>query len=68
MRYRVLVELRATRLVTLEAASARDALDNAEDAAFPGRHRRDRVKSLVAPGYPRRLIKKLAKPRVDVPD
>ena len=68
MRYKILVELKATRLVTLEADSAREALDKAEDAAYPGRHRRDRVRSLVAPGYPKRVTKRLAKPRVDVPD
>jgi hypothetical protein len=68
MRYRVLVELKAARIVTLEAASAREALDKAEDAAFPGRNRRDKVKSLVATGYPKRVSGRLVKPRVDVPD
>ena len=68
MRYRILVQLKATRVVTLDAASAREALDEAEDAAFPGRHRRDRVKSLVVPGHPRRSSRPLSKPRVDVPD
>jgi hypothetical protein len=68
MRYRVLVELKATRVVTLDAGSARDALDAAEDAAFPGRNRRDRVKSLVVRGYPKRASRPIKKPRVDVPD
>ena len=68
MRYRILVELKATRVVTLDAGSAREALDEAEDAAFPGSHRRDRVKSLVVPGYPKRSSRPLSKPRVDVPD
>ena len=67
MRYRVLVELKATRVVTLDAGSAREAIEAAEDAAFSGRHRRDRVKSLVVPGYPKRTSRK-AKPRVEVPD
>ena len=64
----MLVQLKATRVVTLDAATAREALDKAEDAAFPGRHRRDKVKSMVAPGSPTRSSKRLAKPRVDVPD
>jgi hypothetical protein len=68
MRYQVLVELKATRIVTLEAGSAREALDEAADAAFPGRHRRDKVKSLVATGYPKRTAARMPKPRVDVPD
>ena len=68
MRYRVLVQLKAARVVTLDAANATEALERAEDAAFPGRHRRDKVKSLVTPGYPKRATAKLAKPRVGVPD
>jgi hypothetical protein len=68
MRYRVLVELKASRIVTLEASSGREALDLAEDAAFPGRHRRDKVKGLITPGYPKRTGAKLTKPRVEVPD
>ena len=67
MRYRVLVEIKAARVVTLEAASAREALAVAERAAFPGKHRRNKVKSLVAPGYPKKPAGP-AKPRVDVPD
>jgi len=68
MRYRVLVELKASRVVTLDAASATEALEAAEAAAFPGRHRRDRIKSLITPGYPKRETGRAAKPRVDVPD
>jgi hypothetical protein len=68
MRYQVLVQLKASRVVTLDAPSAREALELAEDAAFPGRHRRDKVKSLLAPGYPKRAKARLAKPRVGVPD
>ncbi len=67
MRYRVLVQIKAARVVTLEAASARAALAAAERAAFPGKHRRDKVKSLVAPGFPKKASGP-AKPRVDVPD
>jgi len=67
MRYRVLVQIKASRVVTLEAASPREALAAAEGAAFPGKHRRDKVKSLVAPGYPKKTAGP-AKPRVDVPD
>ena len=68
MRYRVVVELKATRIVTLDAASAREALEAAEDAAYPGRHRRDKVKAFIAPGYPKKTVRPLSKPRVDVPD
>jgi hypothetical protein len=68
MRYQVLVELKATRIVTLDAASGREAIEMAEDAAFPGRHRRDKVKGIVASGYPKRAATRLAKPRVEVPD
>ena len=68
MRYRVVVELKAARVVTLDAGSAREALEAAEDAAYPGRHRRDKVKAFVAPGYPKKAARPLAKPRVDVPD
>ena len=67
MRYRVLVEIRASRVVTLDAATARQALAAAERAAFPGKHGRDKVKSLVARGYPKKAAGP-AKPRVDVPD
>ena len=67
MRYRVLVQIKAARVVTLEAGSAREALEAAETVAFPGKHRRDKVKSLVAPGYPKKAAGP-AKPRVDVPD
>jgi hypothetical protein len=67
MRYRVLVEIKASRVVTLDAESPRQALEAAESAAFPGKHRRDKVKSLVAPGYPKKASGP-AKPRVDVPD
>ncbi len=67
MRYRVLVEIKASRVVTLDAESSRKALEAAERAAFPGRNRRDKVKSLVAPGYPKKASGP-AKPRVDVPD
>jgi hypothetical protein len=68
VRYQVLVELKATRIVTLEATSAREAIDEAEEAAFPGRHRRDKVKAIVASGYPKRTTARIAKPRVEVPD
>jgi hypothetical protein len=68
VRYQVLVELKATRIVTLEAGSAREAIDEAEAAAFPGRHRRDKVKGIVASGYPKRTTARIAKPRVEVPD
>ena len=68
MRYRVLVEIRASRVVTLDADTAEDALELAAEAAFPGRHRRDKIKSLVAPGYPKKASGRAIKPRVDVPD
>jgi hypothetical protein len=68
MRYRVLVELKATRVVTIDAGSAQEALEAAENAAFPGRHRRDRVKGMVVPGYPKKAKGPLARPRVEVPD
>jgi hypothetical protein len=67
MRYRVLVQIRAARVVTLEAPSARAALAAAERAAFPGKHRRDKLKSLITPGYPKKAAGP-AKPRVNVPD
>ena len=67
MRYRVLVEIKAFRVVTLEADSSREALEAAERAAFPGHHRRDKVKSLIAPGFPTKG-RGPAKPRVEVPD
>ena len=68
MRYQVLIELKATRIVTLDAKSGREAIEKAEDAAFPGRHRRDKVKGLIPTGYPKRATTRLAKPRVEVPD
>lgn len=68
MRYRVLVEIKASRVVTLDATSAEEAIDRATEAAFPGRHRRDKIKGLVAPGYPKRAPDRIRKPRVDVPD
>lgn len=67
MRYRVLVQLKADRVVELDASSAEEALEKAEDAAFPGRHRRDKVKAMVAPGFPKRSTKRKAKPSVGVP-
>lgn len=68
MRYRVLVELRAARVVDVDADDAEKALTKAEDAAFPGRHRRDKVKSLIAPGYPKRTRgPRKRKPSVGVP-
>jgi len=67
MRYRVLVRLRADRVVELDASSAEEALEKAEDAAFPGRHRRDRVKTMIAPGFPKRSTKRKAKPTIGVP-
>lgn len=67
MRYRVLVQLKADRVVDLDAKDAEEALDKAEDAAFPGRHRRDKVKSMVAPGFPKRTAKRKTKPSVGVP-
>ena len=67
MRYRVLVEIKASRVVTLDASSAREALAAAERAAFPGKHRRDKVTSLVATGFPKKAAGP-ATPRVDVPD
>ncbi len=67
MRYRVLVTLKADRVVELDAKDAEAALEKAEDAAFPGRHRRDKVKSMIAPGYPKRVAKRKAKPTVGVP-
>lgn len=68
MRYRVLVNIKASRVVTLDADSADDALELAADAAFPGRHRRDKIKSLVAPGYPKKVPGEPISPHVDVPD
>lgn len=67
MRYRVLVTLKADRVVELDAKDAEDALEKAEAAAFPGRHRRDKVKSMIAPGYPKKSGKRKAKSSVGVP-
>jgi hypothetical protein len=67
MRYRVLVRLRADRVVELDASSAEEALEKAEDAAFPGRHRRDKVKTMIAPGFPKRSTKRKTKPSVGIP-
>jgi hypothetical protein len=63
-----LVELKAARVVTLDASTASEALTLAEEAAFRGRHPSDKVRSLIAPGYPKRAEESLPKPRVDVPD
>ena len=68
MRYRVLVDIKASRVVTLDADTAEEALERAADAAFPGRHRRDKIKSFVAPDYPKRVAGRTMEPRVDVPD
>jgi hypothetical protein len=67
VRYRVLVELKASRVVDLEAPSAEEALALAERVAFPGRHPRDRVRSMIAAGYPRRSSSQARTPRVSVP-
>ena len=68
MRYRVVVELKAARVVTLDADSAEQALARAQRAAFPGRHRRDRVKSFVVTGYPKPSPRgRKPRPRVEVP-
>jgi hypothetical protein len=67
MRYRVLVQLKADRVVELDAADAEEAIEKAEDAAFPGRHRRDKVKAMIAPGFPKRSAKRKSKPSVGVP-
>lgn len=67
MRYRVLVQIKADRVVELDAPDADSALDKAEQAAFPGRHPRDKIKSMVAPGFPKKAAKRKAKPTVGVP-
>ena len=67
MRYRVLVTIKADRVVELDAKTSEEAMDKAEKAAFPGRHRRDKVKSMIAPGYPKRAAKRKTKPTVGVP-
>ena len=64
----MLVEIRASRVVDLDAANAEEAIERAEEAAFPGSHRRDKVKSMVAPGYPKRSSPgRKRKPSVGVP-
>ena len=67
MRYRVLVQLKADRVVELDAKDADEAFEKAEDAAFPGRHRRDKVKTMIAPGFPKKSTKRKTKPSVGVP-
>jgi hypothetical protein len=67
MRYRVLVQLKADRVVELDAKNADEAFEKAEDAAFPGRHRRDKVKTMIAPGFPKKSTRKKSKPSVGVP-
>lgn len=67
MRYRVLVQIKADRVVELDAPDADTALEKAEQAAFPGRHARDKIKSMIAPGFPKRSSKRKAKPTVGVP-
>lgn len=67
MRYRILVQLKADRVVELDAKDAEEAFEKAEDAAFPGRHRRDKVKTMIAPGFPKKSTKKKSKPSVGVP-
>lgn len=68
MRYRVLVQIRADRVVELDAADAEEAIEKAEAAAFPGRHRRDKVKAMIAPGFPKKATgKRKTKPTVGVP-
>lgn len=67
MRYRILVQIKADRVVELDARNDDEALEKAEDAAFPGRHRRDKIKTMIAPGYPKRAAKRKAMPSVGVP-
>ena len=67
MRYRVLVQIKAERVVDLDAEDAEEAIEKAEAAAFPGHHRRDKLKSMIAPGFPKKAGKKKAKPTVGVP-
>ena len=64
----MLVEIRASRVVELDAANAEEAIERAEEAAFPGSHRRDKIKSMVAPGFPKRSASgRKRKPSVGVP-
>ena len=68
MRYRVLVQIKADRVVELDADDGEEAIEKAEAAAFPGRHRRDRVKGMIAPGFPKKSTgKRKTKPTVGVP-
>lgn len=67
MRYRVLVQIKADRVVELDAADAEQAMEKAEEAAFPGRHRRDKIKTMIAPGFPKKSAKRKPKPTVGVP-
>ena len=69
MRYRILVTLKADRVVDVEADNDDDAFELAEQAAFPGRHRRDKIKTMVAPGFPKRSTgkRRKTKPTVGVP-
>ena len=68
MRYRVLVQIKADRVVELDAADAEEAIEKAEAAAFPGRHRRDKIKAMIAPGFPKKTTgKRKTKPNVGVP-
>jgi hypothetical protein len=67
MRYRVLVQIKADRVVELDAADAETAIEKAEKAAFPGHHARDKIKSMIAPGFPKKAGKRKTKPTVGVP-
>ena len=67
MRYRVLVQIKADRVVELDASDAEEAMEKAEEAAFPGRHRRDKIKTMIAPGFPKKSTKRKTKPTVGVP-
>ncbi|HJR19523.1 MAG TPA: hypothetical protein VJ922_07365 [Actinomycetota bacterium] len=67
MRYRVLVQIKADRVVELDAVDAEEAMEKAEEAAFPGRHRRDKIKTMIAPGFPKKSSKRKTKPTVGVP-
>lgn len=67
MRYRVLVQIKADRVVELDARDAEEAMEKAEEAAFPGRHRRDKIKTMIAPGFPKKSGKRKTKPTVGVP-
>jgi hypothetical protein len=53
MRYQVIVEIKATRVVTLDADSGPEALRKAERTAYPGLHARDKVRSTIVSGYPK---------------